>query len=185
VVADSALQSVLVVAAGSRRCALPLDGVDEVLRPLATQALPGSFAALRGLSVIRGAALPVIDLAALLDGDLGRPERFVVVDCGQRRAALAVESVPGLRLVRREAAPGLSSLFEEARGGLVAGVSVTDQDLLWILNLPRLIPDGLWNEFRSGDAGEARTQSAGSPDGAAMPLESDAPIDTHGEPAQS
>ncbi|MEY2881002.1 MAG: hypothetical protein RLZZ15_3382 [Verrucomicrobiota bacterium] len=55
---------------GEDRYALPATAVTEVLPLLAIKALPGAPAGVAGLVNYRGAAVPVVDLAALA---LGRP----------------------------------------------------------------------------------------------------------------
>ncbi|MER3438776.1 MAG: hypothetical protein C4346_14950 [Chloroflexota bacterium] len=83
--------------AGGCRHALPIEAVREILMPAgslnpASGAPPGVL----GLMQVRGAALPVIDLARRLD--LGRAEptpdgRLVVVVAGGEMAALLVDDV--------------------------------------------------------------------------------------------
>lgn len=87
----------LVFRADSHICALPLTKVSEVLRPLPVKALAGVPAGVRGLSMIRGAPVAVVDLAALLGGGSGTGTRLVMVRAGERQIALSVDAVPGIR----------------------------------------------------------------------------------------
>ena len=53
---------VLIVMAGARACAIPLDYVAETMRPLPIEPVAGTPGFVRGVSVIRGAPTPVVDL---------------------------------------------------------------------------------------------------------------------------
>jgi len=88
----------LLVRAGTLTCALPLSHVVETMRPLPIEPLANAPAFVRGLSIIRGAPVPVVDLGALLNTPSSRPPpRFVTVRAGERRVALAVDGILGLR----------------------------------------------------------------------------------------
>src|SRR5271155_6034274 len=68
----------LVVFAGAYSCALPIGHVVETMRPLPTEPVAGAKAFVRGLALIRGAAVPVIDLAHVIGVSEARaPTRFV------------------------------------------------------------------------------------------------------------
>ncbi len=92
----SAPGAVLVVRAGRRRVALPLEHLIEVVEPEAVLPVPGREPALRGLTRLRGRLLPLIHLGALLDGG-PCPEAAgtaaVVIAVGGRRIGLEVEEV--------------------------------------------------------------------------------------------
>ena len=84
----------LLVRTGGRLVGLPLDQVVEVLDPGAAFAVPSLERSVRGLAVIRGRILPVVDLGALLEGAACRPVRSqtgVLVDLDGKRICLEVE----------------------------------------------------------------------------------------------
>src|SRR5687767_10418413 len=88
----------LVFRAGSVLCALPLDDVVETMRPLPVRPLADMPGHVLGVSVVRGTAIPVIDVAALLgagEEDAG-PARFIVIRAGPGQAALATGQVVGI-----------------------------------------------------------------------------------------
>ena len=58
---------VLVVMAGARACAIPLHHVGETMRPLRIEPVGRTPGFVRGVSMIRGAPTPVVDLKALLE----------------------------------------------------------------------------------------------------------------------
>jgi len=136
---------VLVVDALSRTCTLPLAGVVETMRPLPVEPLAGAPPFVRGVAVVRGEPIPVVDLAYLLAGELSTAVgRFVVLRSGDRRIALAVEGVWGKRDLDSEALHSLPSLLGEARSDIVKAVALIDQRLLTCLEAGRLLFDESW-----------------------------------------
>jgi purine-binding chemotaxis protein CheW len=95
-------QQVLIARVRSLRCALALTDVVEVMRPLPVARLEGLPTFVLGAAMIRGAAVPVIDLGAILVGPEGaRPTRFLTIRSGARIAALAIEEIIGVRTIAR------------------------------------------------------------------------------------
>jgi len=136
--------------ARTRLCALPLGHVVETMRPLPTTPLAGAPAFVAGLSVIRGQPVPVVDVGALL----GSPEppaatRFVIVRAGDRRVALALEAVLGVRVLPDGKEP-LPPLLQEAGAEAVSAVATLDRELLVVLRAGRLVPDALWASLPAG-----------------------------------
>src|SRR5215467_11854932 len=68
-VSNQSGDSFLLVRVHGSLCALPLGHVQEVLRPLPLQAVPGAPAFVCGVTVIRGGVMPVIDAAVLFRND--------------------------------------------------------------------------------------------------------------------
>jgi purine-binding chemotaxis protein CheW len=93
----------LMVTAGSKTWAIPSAHVVETMRPLPIAGVPRF---LLGLSVIRGAPVPVVDLEAVVGlGLTDTITRFVSLELGDRRIAVAVGAVIGIReLSQRESA---------------------------------------------------------------------------------
>lgn len=107
-------------------------------------------AILLGLAVIRGEPVPVLDLAAFLQGpNTGSPTRFVLVRAGTRQVAIAVEAVQGVVRMQRSLQQDLPPLLGEATADLVTAVSVRDQQLLLMLQAARLVPEEVWRELDS------------------------------------
>src|SRR5436853_466591 len=98
----------------TRLCALPLESIVETTRPLPCEPVAGTPAFVLGLSVIRGVAVPVVDAGQLLSGQRSAPSRFVVLKVGDRRVALAVEAVVGVRSVGALALQDLPPLVRSA-----------------------------------------------------------------------
>jgi len=141
-------ETVLVVRAGNRLCALPLKNVNEVARPLPTNSLPGAPPFLRGIAIIRGSAIPVVDLKRLLEVEVpGDPTRFVICRFDARRVALAAEAVPGVRGISCAAWCDLPRITDESSPALIESVRVSDQEMLLMLQVARVIPDSLWKDL--------------------------------------
>ncbi len=130
---------------GSRVCALRVEAVEETMRPLPVQAIPGTPPFLKGVSIVRGAPVPVVDLALLVGAaDAQGAGRFVSLRVGERRVALAVDAVLGVQVLDasrlREAAPLLGSALRE----VVQAVGAFDRELLLVLDAAGMISDTLW-----------------------------------------
>jgi purine-binding chemotaxis protein CheW len=68
-------------------CALPLEHVEEAMRPMTVEAIAGVPSFVLGLAVIRGVPIAVVDAASLLSGVRSHPTRFVTIKIGSRRVA--------------------------------------------------------------------------------------------------
>jgi purine-binding chemotaxis protein CheW len=140
----------LVIGIGGRRCAIPLSGVAEVLRPLPIDPLPSPIEAVLGVTVLRGAAVPVIDPALLLEGEVSRPGRFVVLRLGARRAILAVAEIHGVQDLAGLPLEALPPLLRDAASEAIENVSRLDRELLLVLNAARLVQAPLSQASEAG-----------------------------------
>ena len=134
----------LLCRARARLCALPLQHVIETMRPLPVEPFAGAPPFVRGLALIRGRPVPVVDVGALVSAsEPANPTRFVTLRVGDRRVALALESVLGIRALP-DAMSGLPPLLTDASAEAVSAVSALDAELLLVLEAARLVPDSLW-----------------------------------------
>ncbi len=136
--------------AGDRLSALPLESVEETMRPLPVEHLAGLPPYVAGLARIRGAAVPVVHAGALLGGGTTAPARFVSLKVGARRVALAVDDVVGVRAL--PVATELPPLLAATHAGIVAAVASADSTLLLILRASRLLSDEVWATFERESA---------------------------------
>jgi len=138
-------QAVLLCQVGSIVCALPLALVSETLRPLPFEALSGTAPFVDGVSIIRGAPVPIVDLARLLGNDTDEARtRLVVVRVGERSAALSVARVIGVRSLESGAVSELPPLLGGASAEVVSAVGSLDARLLFVLETSRMLPDASW-----------------------------------------
>lgn len=155
--ASKAMQSAgsipaLVVVARGQACALPLAHVVETMRPLPVDPVAGAPEYISGMSVVRGWATPVLDLAVLLGAAEGGDDeaaaaRVVLMRDGARRFALTVGSVAGVHTLNLEGFQSLPELMRSADTQHIAGVGTEANQLMLLLAATRLIPDAIWRQL--------------------------------------
>jgi purine-binding chemotaxis protein CheW len=112
------------------------------MRILPVRAMRAQPPFVRGLALIRGEMLPVVDLAAILgslDGQLGA--RLVVLRIGERRVALEVDAVLGIRPIDAGALAPTAPMLQEALPAPVALLGSLDGAALAVLDTARLLPE--------------------------------------------
>ena len=132
----------LVFRAGAHLAALAVEQVTEVMRPLPVEAVAGAPPYVRGICVLRGRPVPVVDLALLLGGErpVEREPRFVGVRTGAQPAAVAVDSVVGVRDLPLDLMHDLSSVA----GASCSSVGTIGGEPLLLLSAGRVVPDAVW-----------------------------------------
>lgn len=149
----SAPNSFLICTSASRLCAFRLEDVAETMRPLALNSIPAMPDFLLGAALIRGAVVPVVDVAKLLTGVADTaPERFVTVKLGERQVAFAVQSVLGVRTLSARSMQEIPLLLHEIEATSIAAISTLDAELLLVLQGARAIPAEVWQALDSGVA---------------------------------
>jgi purine-binding chemotaxis protein CheW len=133
-------------------CALPLEHVEETMRPLAVEAIVGAPSFVRGLAVVRGTPIPVVDVASLLSGDRSHATRFVTVKTGSRRIALTVDAVVGVVEIPLGSLDALPLLFQDANRDVISAIGTVDAALLLVLRSTHLISEELWAVLEAGCA---------------------------------
>lgn len=142
----------LLVTVRARVCALPVQHCAEVMRPLRVEPVAGAPHYVRGLSVIRGAPVPVVDMSALLDGPANSTScgRFVAMKIDERRFALAVDGVIGIHELEAALLDALPPLLRHAESDLIEAIGAADAQLLLVLRGARLLPEEVWNAIETG-----------------------------------
>jgi purine-binding chemotaxis protein CheW len=142
---------VLLCRVRTRLCAVPLEHVVETMRPLRVESFAGMPSFIKGVSLIRGAPVPVVDAGALLGtSDDAQPARFVAVRAGQRRVALAVEEVLGVRELPAATLHSLPPLLHDASADVVSAVGTLDQEFLVVLQATRFVLESQWQLLDNG-----------------------------------
>jgi purine-binding chemotaxis protein CheW len=145
---------VLIVVAGARACAIPLDHVAETMRPLPIEPIAGTPGFVRGVSVIRGSPTPVVDLKALLENGENSASygRFVTIEVGERRVAIAVDGVVGLANLDSAQLAELPPILGDSAASLIEAIGTRDASLLVVLRAARIVPDEVWTILAAAEA---------------------------------
>lgn len=108
--------------------ALPVDAVLEVAEIGDVTPVPGAPPAVLGVRNLRGQLVTVVDLATLFGLEAGGlPERIVVAEDGDRRAGLAVDSIPEVE--------AFAQPTEAAESEYLVGAALVDGDLVGVVDL--------------------------------------------------
>jgi purine-binding chemotaxis protein CheW len=134
----------------SKTCALPLECLIEVMRPLSVEPLGEMPPFVRGMAIVRGVPLLVVDAAALLDkADESRPTRWIALKTGARSMVLAVDAIAGIRSIGAISLAELPPLLEESGRDIVSSIGAIDREFLVVLRAARLVPDAIWRTLES------------------------------------
>jgi purine-binding chemotaxis protein CheW len=131
----------LICRAGTQLCALPIEHVIEIMRGLPVEPIAGAPSYVCGLSVIRSAAVPVVDIGLLIGNLAVATARLVTIRVDTRTIALAVQSVLGISALENEAFEQLPLLLRDTANESVDAIGIRDDQLLFLLRSARLVPD--------------------------------------------
>ena len=136
--------SVVLVRAGGLLCALPLASVIETLRNPSIMPIAGTPAWVRGIAVIRGGTVAVVDLGILLGSGAGasRQPRVVTVRVGSRIVGLAADSIVGVREFERSVLSEVPPMLRQAHPEVLAAMGMLDE--------PLMVLDGVANYHGAG-----------------------------------
>jgi chemotaxis signal transduction protein len=136
---EVAMESLLLVRAGGRLFALPLDLVQEVLPLRPITPVPGADSAVAGIANVRGRVIAIVDLAAALRltaTGLGPDHRLIVLDQRGRQVGIGVVDV--VRIARLPADAIIQAAADPAKLSWLRGtvslqpepIDVVDTDQL-------------------------------------------------------
>lgn len=133
----------LICRTGGIACALPIENVIEIMRLLPIERIAGAPDYILGLSVIRGAPVPVADLGAIIGGGKTRPTRLIAARAATGKIALAAQAVTGVATISLDACRELPPLLRDAASDTIAAIGAADSGLIMFLQTARLLPDAL------------------------------------------
>ena len=89
---------------------------------------------------------PVVDLKALLENSENSASygRFVTLKLNDRRLAIGVDSVVGLRKLDSAQLGELPPLLRDVAADLIESFGTLDAQLLLVLRAARIVPDEVW-----------------------------------------
>ena len=145
---------VLVVMVGARACAFPVHYVAETMRPLPIEPVAGTPTFVRGVSVIRGVPTPVVDLKALLENGENSASygRLVTLKLGDRRLAIGVDSVVGLRTLDSARLGELPPMLRDVAADLIEAIGTREAQLLVVLHAARIVTEEVWTTLAAAEA---------------------------------
>ena len=154
VATEPSAASRLLCRSSQQNYAIPLDRVAEIMRVLAVESVAGAPSYVRGLSIIRGAPVPVVDVGRLIGNHETQSGRLVVVKAGDRTVALQVGAVPGVRLLDAGHLSELPPLLRHVASDTVDAIGAVDEELLFALHTTQLVPETV---FAAIDHSEAQS----------------------------
>jgi purine-binding chemotaxis protein CheW len=120
------------VRVGAENYALPVEHVKEVTRLGRLTPMPGSSAAVVGISNLRGEIVPVYDLAVLLGIETtAAGSRVLIAEAGGRRFGLVVEEVCDVA--------DLPPATEQTDSRLLHGAALIGDDLVGFVDVGALL----------------------------------------------
>ena len=120
------------VRVGEEQYALPVESVREIAELGDVTPVPGAPAEVLGVRNLRGAVIPVLDLATLLGLHSDAiPERVVIAERRSRVAGLAVDEVLDVG--------SLPPLTEETESDRVSGAALVDGSLVGVVDLSPIL----------------------------------------------
>jgi len=123
------------------------------MRPLPIEPLAGMPPFVLGVSIVRGAATPVVSTAELLGLDSSpQAPRFVLLSLHERRAVMTVDAVLGVRVLDPGAIGRLPPLLEEVGAGVLERLGTLDGRLLAVLRAAKVVPPEVWESLPHGRA---------------------------------
>ncbi len=142
-------RQLLVCRVGALSCALPLESVSETMRRLPTEYLAGMPPFLDGVARIRGAPVPIVNLAKLLGTELSVDRhQLVLLKLEERNVAFSVDRVIGVRTLDAAMAQAvLPPLLRSASLEYVRAIDATDSRLLLLLEQSQILPESTWREL--------------------------------------
>ena len=129
---------------GTRIGALAIHDVQETLRPLPVESLPGAPPFVLGVAILRGIPTAVIDVQRMLGCTHSTIGRFVALRLGARSVALAVEAVLDVRSLPLQMLSQVPRLLGDASATLISALGSLDAELLMVLEASRVVPDAVW-----------------------------------------
>ena len=128
---------------------LQVEHVQEVLRYQQLTVVPCAPDAVHGLINLRGAVIPVIDMAGRLGMKMTEPSErsaIIVTDIGGKLVGLLVEQVSDMMTIRSEDLQPAPDIIPEEQRSFCRGIVALEKSMVCFLNLDTVIADELARE---------------------------------------
>ena len=129
---------------GAQEFCVDIMAVREIRGWTAATALPRSPAFVRGVINLRGAVLPIVDLAARLGFASAEPtDRHVIIvaQIGHQMVGLLVDAVSDILTVTDDLIQPTPDVASDTAKTFVRGLLAVDGRMLSLLGLDRILPD--------------------------------------------
>jgi len=129
---------------GENEYSVDIMSVREIRGWTQTTSLPHAPRFLRGVVNLRGAVLPVVDLAIRLGLDETEPEErnvIIVVDVGERTIGLRVDAVSDILSFNPDQLQPPPDVVASSRLCLVKALTILDDRMVRLLDLETVLPD--------------------------------------------
>lgn len=137
-------QQYVVMAVGGERYGAPVEQVLSIEKRMEVTRVPKTLAFIKGIMNLRGAVVPVIDLAeriGLTSGASGEDSRIVVVALEGMLVGMTVDAVTDVVTLDESMVEPAPSIVGGLRAEYLKGVAKLDDRFLILLNLSRLLSD--------------------------------------------
>lgn len=145
----------LLCQAGKQLYAVPIAHVIEIMRVLPVDSIAGAPPYVRGLCIIRGTPVPVVDAGLLISNQATQSGRLVAIRVGDRAIALQVEAVLGVRVFAADTFNQLPPLLRDVATETVAAIGTRDSELLLALRAARIVPESVFNDLDRDDGAQS------------------------------
>ena len=128
---------------GAQEFCVDVRSVREIRGWTPATALPHTPGYVRGVINLRGAVLPIIDLAARLGfGSADPTDRHVIVvaEIGTQLVGLLVDAVSDILTVTDEMVQPTPDIASDAAKSFIRGVMTVEQRMVSVLSLDRVLP---------------------------------------------
>lgn len=142
-IATSAMRELVGFRVGDQAFCIDINSVLEIRGWTPVTPLPEAPAYMRGVVNLRGAILPIIDLAVLLGLPTSEPSArhaIMVARCGGRTVGLLVEAVSEIVQIDGATLQQTPEIGRAEGTSLVAGIFAIDGGMISLLEMDNLLP---------------------------------------------
>lgn len=147
---------IVIFSVGPESYGLPIESVERIMNEVPVTRIPRTPAMLRGVFDLRGTTLPVLDLRLRFDMESTKDEKtFVIVQSGELRVALVVDSVQGIEAIESseiEPAPEGWALKDDP---FLSGIAKTNHGLVALLDSNFVVPKAIRDRTKKLDKSAA------------------------------
>lgn len=129
--------------AGQQSFCIDITLIREIRRWSPVTQLPHSPSHVLGVMNLRGAVIPIIDLASMLGFEHITPSArhvVIIVAVGERTVGLLVDSVSEILSASQEAIKETPKIKEDETNYCIQGIIAIEQDITRIIDLDALLP---------------------------------------------